>query len=90
MNIIPLAVIWAVLATVVLALALYRRSISAKEDDYIHVDSNVVAQQQEYNKKLAVIDRWGKILTIVAVAFALVLFMLFLYNGWQSGGKLSY
>lgn len=84
MNMLPLVVAWAALATVVLALAAYRKMIARKEDDYLHVDSNVAVQQQEaVAKKLEVIDKWGKILTVLAVVFALVLLGIFLYNGWN-------
>jgi hypothetical protein len=82
MNLTPLVVSWAVLATAVLLLAFYRRKIASKEDDYLHVNNDVAAQQTTLAKKLEGIDRWGKILTIVAAAFGLLLFVLFLYNGW--------
>ena len=62
---IPLVVSWAILATAVLALALYRRVVANKEDDYVHVSVDVAAQQTAVAKKLEVIDKWGKILTIV-------------------------
>lgn len=64
--------------------------ISRKEDDYLHVDSNVAVQQQEaVAKKLETIDKWGKILTVVAVVFALVLLGIFLYNGWNDSGRIA-
>jgi hypothetical protein len=90
MNLLPLVVVWAILATAVLVLAFYRRAIASKEDDYLHVDSNVAAKQVAVAKKLEVIDRWGKILTIIAAAFGVILLGLFLYNGWTQGGRLSY
>jgi len=40
-------------------------------------------------KKLEVIDRWGKILTIVAFVYALAILGLFLYNGWTESTKLQ-
>jgi hypothetical protein len=89
MNIMPLAVIWAVLATVVLALALYRRSIAAKEDDIVHVNVDVTPKQEAINRKLEAIDRWGKILTVIVVLYALILLGLFLYNGWQNSGRIA-
>jgi hypothetical protein len=87
MNMIPLVVSWAVLASAVLALALYRKSVAAKEDDYLHVNTDVAMQQTAVAKKLEAIDRWGKILTIVAAAFGLLLLGLFLYNGWMNPPK---
>ena len=82
MNLIPFVVIWAVLATIVLGLAVYRKMVARQEDDFIHVTTDVVAQQQAVAKKLEVIDKWGKILTVVAVVFALALVGMFLYQGW--------
>jgi peptidoglycan/LPS O-acetylase OafA/YrhL len=87
MNMIPLVVSWAVLASAVLALALYRKSIAAKEDDNVHVNTDMAAQQIALAKKLEGIDRWGKILTIIAGVFGLILVALFLYNGWVNPPK---
>lgn len=87
MNMIPLIVSWAVLASAVLALALYRKSIAAKEDDNLHVNTDIAAQQIAVAKKLEAIDRWGKILTIVAAVFGLLIIGLFLYNGWVNPPK---
>jgi hypothetical protein len=84
---IPLVVSWALLATAVLALALYRRVVANKEDDYVHVSVDVTAQQTAVAKKLEVIDKWGKILTIAAAVFGLILCLLFLYNGWVNPPK---
>ena len=89
MNLLPLLVSWAVLATVVLALAIYRGVVARKEDDFIHVGAQPVTQQQAVSKKLDSIDHWGKILTVVAVVFALVILGLFLYNGWMAGTRIE-
>ncbi len=87
MNLIPLVVSWAVLATAVLVLAFYRRAVANKEDDYLHVNADVAAQQTAVAKKLEAIDRWGKILTIVAAVFGLIIIALFMYNGWMHPPK---
>lgn len=87
MNLIPLVVSWAVLATAVLVLAFYRRAIASKEDDYIHVNTDVAAQQSSLAKRLEAIDRWGKILTIVAAVFGLFVIAMFMYNGWMHPPK---
>jgi hypothetical protein len=84
MNFIPLVVSWVVVATSVLALALYRRTIASKQDDYLHVNTDVGAQQMAMAKKLEVIDHWGKILTIVAAVFGALLLGLFMYDGWMN------
>lgn len=92
MKLLPFVILWAVLASVVLFLALYRRIIATKEDDTLHVshvEGNAVSQQTEFAKRLEVIDRWGKLLTIVAAVFGLVLLAAYLYIGWQQGGQMS-
>jgi hypothetical protein len=89
MNLVPLTVLWAVLASVVMALAAYRRKVANKEDDYLHMSTDVAAQQLAVAKKLEVIDKWGKILTIAAAVLGVILFALFLYNGWVNPPKSS-
>ncbi len=93
MKLLPFVIIWAVLATGVLCLALYRRFIATKEDDTLHVSSDagssVATQQTEIAKKLEAIDHWGKLLTIIVAALGVLLLAWFLYMGWQQGGRLS-
>jgi hypothetical protein len=82
MNLIPFIVSWAVLATIVLALAIYRYFVARNEDDVIHVGASNFSNQQEVAKKLDGIDKWGKLLTIVVAAYALVIGGLFMYSEW--------
>ncbi len=42
-NLMPYAIAWAILAAVVIGLALFRRSIAAKEDDTLHLSSTGTA-----------------------------------------------
>ena len=90
MNLMPFIVSWAVLATIVLALAIYRYFVARNEDDFVHVDGSHVSAQQQLAKKLDAIDRWGKILTIFTAAYALIIGGLFMYASWiESGTKLQ-
>lgn len=89
MNIMPLAVGWAVLASVVAGLAFYRRIVTRNEDDYLHVDAAATAQQQAMAKKLESIDKWGKLLTIVAGIWGMLLVGLILYNQWTQGSQIQ-
>ena len=55
--------IWAVLAMFVLALAIYRKVLSSKEDDSMHLadaDTGIVSQQNVLAEKLEIIDKWGE------------------------------
>ena len=85
MSLIPFVVIWAVLATAVLVLAVYRMRIAGRTDELLHVheaEASLVYQQAEVAKKLDVIDRWGKLLTVVVAATGVILAVVFLYDSW--------
>jgi len=69
-------IVWGALTLFVIALALIRKFTARKEDDLVHLSGSVepvIAQQVAVAGKLAKIDRWGKTLTIVDVAFGVVL-----------------
>jgi len=87
-NLFPFAVLWMLLAVVVVALILYRRWIAKDEEDSIHVldsDAGQVAQQTVVAEKLDVIDRWGKTLTVVVLVYGLAISSVFLYQAWIAG-----
>lgn len=86
MNFIPFVVSWAALATVVLALAVYRHFVARNEDDFIHVGTDHVPEQQSLAKKLDGIDRWGKGLTIVAAVYGLAIAAMLMYTAWVDSG----
>ena len=90
MTLIPYAVVWAVLATVVLALYIWRRAVAKNEDETLHVldaEAAQISQQVVIAKKLEVIDRWGKTLTVIVVIYALVLAALYIYNVWEASTR---
>lgn len=79
----PLIILWGVLAASVLVLLVWRKSVARNEDDQLHVlNVNVVSQQTAVANKLEMIDKWGKIVTAVTVAFGLVIAGLYLYQMW--------
>lgn len=84
MNLLPMAVTWGILASVVLVLAFYRASVAKKQDEYLHVNVDVASKQVSGTQKLQQIDRWGKLLTVVAALFGLALLGLVLFNAWQN------
>ena len=76
MNLIPLAAVWALLALTVIGLLVWRKGVARNEDDSLHVLDAVSAQrttQADVAHKLDVIDKWGKILTVIAVVYGLAL-----------------
>ncbi len=92
MNLIPHLVIWAILATVVIILLIFRSKVSRQEDEGLHVldsDAARVPQQIAIAKKLENIDRWGKILTIITVVYGLALAGLYVWNVWDASTRVA-
>jgi hypothetical protein len=82
---------WVPLAVVVVLLAIYRNMMASHEDETIHVldgDAPQIAAQSKLSHKLEVIERWGKILTVVVVVYGLTIGAMYLYYVWQQGAKL--
>ncbi len=93
MNLIPYVSFWAVLVFGVVALALYRKMVASHEDLSLHIAANqapLIAKQTEVYKKIETIDRWGQILTVVAVLYGLVLGVVYLAHMWQEGSKVHW
>ena len=89
-HLIPFVVIWAALAAVVLVLIAWRKAISSHEDDSLHVSQAGAAQQQiGLSHKLDQIDKWGKILTIIAVVFGLILAGIYFYQMWVASSSIG-
>ncbi len=82
-NLTPAVVIWIVLAIATLGLALYRKLISASEEDLIHLgpgEERQIPEQVALATKLKTIDRWGKILTVITVVVGLAMAAVYLYQ----------
>jgi len=87
MNLSPFLVLWALLAAVVLAMIAWRSSLARKEDDTLHVsvsDATPVQSQVSLAGKLEKIDKWGKLLTIVAIAYGVLLGAAYLWQFWTN------
>jgi hypothetical protein len=80
MNYLPLAIVWIALALVVLALFLWRQAIARNEDDSLHVMHGSSAIQTSLSQKLDVIDKWGKILTVITVVMGLLIAAGYIYG----------
>jgi hypothetical protein len=83
-NLLPYAVFWGVLAIVVVLLIIYRKAITNREDDSIHLEGNVATEQISLAHRLQLVDRWGKTLTIVVAVFGVVLAAVYLYQVWNA------
>jgi hypothetical protein len=82
-NLIPAVVVWIILAIATLGLALYRKLISAGEEDLIHLgpgEERQIGRQVALETKLKAVDRWGKILTVITIAIGLAMAAVYLYQ----------
>ncbi len=82
----PHIAVWAVLTTAVVILAIYRRRLDLRVDETLHVldaEASSIPAQEEVAKKLAVVDRWGKILTVVAVLYLLGIAAAYVYSSFN-------
>jgi hypothetical protein len=76
-------IFWAILGLATLALALYRKFVAMREDDYLHLsagEERLIPQQVATFCKIGSIDRWGITMTIVTVVLGLALAALYLYQ----------
>jgi heme/copper-type cytochrome/quinol oxidase subunit 2 len=83
-NLMPYAAFWGVLALIVASLIVYRKAVANREDDSMHLEGNVAGEQMVLAHKLEVIDRWGKLLTIVVVVYGIALTAVYLYQTWNN------
>ena len=80
-------IVWAALTLAVISLAVYRKLAAGKQDAYVHLaegEANIIPQQATVAQKLDKIDSWGKTLTVVDVAFLVVLLSVVCYNAWHT------
>ncbi|HEV2177568.1 MAG TPA: hypothetical protein VGW33_10280 [Terriglobia bacterium] len=79
--------IWALLALVVLGMAIYRNLLGIHEPT-LHISrsgASVVTQQKKEFNKEELIERWGERLTIIVVAYGLLLAVMYLYQMTERG-----
>jgi uncharacterized membrane protein len=85
-NLTPFLAIWSLIALAVLVLLAMRKAVASKEDDTLHVMHGTVAEQTQVATRLDAIDKWGKILTVVAVVFGLALAAAYIYDSILTRG----
>ena len=89
-NLTPFAVLWGVLALIVLTLIVIRKKIAGGEDATLHVmegDARLIPHQHEVAQKLEVVDKWGKLLTVVTVVFGAILGVWWAYQSWIAANE---
>ena len=81
----PIIIVWSVLAVVVLGLFFWRQAIARSEDDSLHVMHGTITSQTTLSQKLDVIDKWGKILTVITVVLGLLIAAAYIYGQFVAG-----
>ena len=85
----PFFLLLVVMVVCVSGLALYRKMISAQEDDTVHLSAAqpVLARQQELAQRLEKIDHWGKLITIVTAIYGVGVAAYLIYLEWVSSSR---
>jgi hypothetical protein len=89
MNLTMQLALFVLLAVILFAVWMYRKWLDDHEDHNIHLhntasDTNVIVTQQSINKRLEVLERAIRYLTIVLIAYGLIVAALAIYNGWDT------
>lgn len=82
--------LWLALGAAIMAMALYRKTVSRNEDDMLHLapgSDRIVQQQAAVAGQLDWIDKWGKTLTVIEVLFGIALAGAWLYQAWIESTK---
>ena len=84
----PFLVLWAIVIVALVVVAFWRRSVAVQEDPALHLGAahaGTAAEQMALAKKLGQIDKWVKIMTVIAVVFGILLGAAALYKAWGVG-----
>ncbi len=84
----PYLTVWSFFALIVLGLAAYRKMLSVREDDSLHVSEGtkaLVSEQVANAARIEVVEKWGKLLTLVVVVAGLALASVYFYGIFQAG-----
>jgi hypothetical protein len=94
-HLMPFLIVWIVLAVVVIVLLAWRKVVSNREDDTLHVaepdevQEGVMREQAGVAQKIEQIDKWGKILTVIALAYGLILAGVYFYQTWIASSSMG-
>ena len=89
-NLFPFGASWVALACGVLILAIYRRRLASHEDDTLHVSdaqAGQITKQAVAAHRIEVIDRWGKMLTVIGAVYGLLLGAAYFYQYWVQSSQ---
>ena len=72
------------MALAVVFLIIYRKTVSSHEDDSLHLEGGAPGEQVTLAHRLALIDRWGKTLTVVVAVYGVALAGIYFYQIWNT------
>jgi hypothetical protein len=86
-NLSPFVAAWLALACTIAGLAIYRKLVSIREDDTLHVldDESHLLKQRALAHRLDTVDHWGKILTVIGTVYGVLLAVGYFYQVWMEG-----
>ena len=82
MTLTPFVTTFFVLGFVTAILALYRKLLAMREDDYVHFtesEAKYIPQQLAMAHRIHIIDRWGETLTILTAVAGLIVIGVYVY-----------
>ena len=92
-DLMPWVILWALVTTGVLVLALWRLVVARREEALggLHVaaaDASIPELEAKIARTLVRIDFWGKTLTVISAALILAIGVAWLYNGWLKANEI--
>jgi len=81
-NLSPFLYTWVVLTLAVVILLVKRKTVASHEENFLHVLDGGSPDQPVITHKLDQIDKWGKVLTVIAVVYGVVLGAAYAYQAW--------
>jgi hypothetical protein len=76
----PFVGVWILVTAIVIALFVWRKVVAGKEDDTLHVNTGTFTDQTVIAQKLDQIDKWGKIMTVIAVVLGILVAAAYVYG----------
>ncbi|MCW5963132.1 MAG: hypothetical protein KIT83_03760 [Bryobacterales bacterium] len=92
-NVLPLAISWAVLTLIVIALAIYKKRLDGHIDEHIHVsvaEEGVLKEQLAETHRSEVVEKWGKALTVVVFLYGLAIVGMLAYHQWVVASNVGF
>ena len=83
---------WMILAAIVGSLVVYRKFVSHAESDALHLsdaESEIVSDQKVLAHKLTAVDKWGKILTVLLIAYGIFVAGEYLFFAWSASTRIA-